>query len=156
MLGEPSQRTTSAVTWVEFTLVIYKQKMTSKMKKSKKDTFGERMHYQYCWGIWFLWVASVNSWGTGRRRIRVPDQSGWSDFHFHLWSVVSYWNLRLGSSIIGQFLAKEKGKWTAGPNTWQSIMAIISTSNNERFKTIKTETESIGHLIYGTILLTFW
>lgn len=38
----------------------------------------------------------------------------------------------------------------------QLIMAIISISNNERFKIIKTQRENIGHLIFGTILLTFW
>lgn len=36
----------------------------------------------------------------------------------------------------------------------QLIMAIISISNNERLKIIKTQRENIGHLIFGTILLT--
>lgn len=102
MLGEPSQRTTSAVTWSRIHSGWYKQKMTSKMKKSKNDTFGTG-------GT----VSTVGGYGSYEWHLWTPEEQGGggsecltsqvSDFHFHLWSVVSYWNLRLGSSIIGQF-----------------------------------------------------
>lgn len=52
----------------------------------------ERMHSQYCWATWFLWIVWTLEREVGYRSEGLVSQA--SNLHFHLWSVGSYWSLR--------------------------------------------------------------